>query len=190
MSSKLYWHFLQANGMLTHGDPRIVRVGKRLTLPPKTQIIPCQVGYHASLRPIDALQYAPGPIVCRVTLHGKIIPHGDPINKYVAEGRTVIWMANAIDVLREFARWCALQVIDLWDAPEVVREYLVTGDENLWAAARDAAWAAAWDAAWDAARDAAWGAAQDAARAAAWGAARDAQNKKLGKMLLTLETKP
>jgi len=40
-----------------------------------------------------------------------------------------------------------LDVIHLWDAPAVVREYLETGDESK----RDAAWAAARDAAWGAA---------------------------------------
>ena len=85
---------------------------------------------------------------------------------------------DATEPLRSFARQCALDVIHLWDAPAVVRQYLETGDESLRDAARYAARAAAWDAArdaaWDAARDAAWAAAWDAARAAAWDAAWDA----------------
>ena len=40
---------------------------------------------------------------------------------------------DATDLLREFARWCALQAINKWDAPDVVREYLETGDESLYA---------------------------------------------------------
>lgn len=48
---------------------------------------------------------------------------------------------------RAWARWCALQVIGLWNAPEIVRQYLETGDESIraaaWDAARDAAGAAA-----------------------------------------------
>lgn len=56
--------------------------------------------------------------------------------------------------LREFARWCALQVVDLWGAPQVVRQYLETGNEAARAAARAAAWSAAWSAARDVARDA------------------------------------
>jgi len=35
------------------------------------------------------------------------------------------------EVWRVYARWCALQVINLWDAPEVVLEYLNTGNENI-----------------------------------------------------------
>ena len=83
---------------------------------------------------------------------------------------------------REFARWCALQVIHLWDAPDVVREHLETGDEKLRNAARNAARnatrkaaRAAANAAADAAANAAANAAADtaaraAARAAAWSA--------------------
>ena len=50
----------------------------------------------------------------------------------------------------DFARWNALQVLHLWNAPELVQEYLETGNEAI----RAAAWAAARAAAWDAARDA------------------------------------
>jgi hypothetical protein len=81
-------------------------------------------------------------------------------------------------LLREFARWCALQVIHMWNAPDVVREYLETGNEELRdearTAARDAARTAARTAARDAARTAARTAARDAARTAARAAARDA----------------
>ena len=75
-TDKLYWHFLSVDKRLRYGDQTTVEVGKRLMLPPKTKIIPCRVGYHASSRAIDALRYAPGPIVCRVRLHGRVIPHG------------------------------------------------------------------------------------------------------------------
>ena len=71
---------------------------------------------------------------------------------------------------REFARWCALQVIDLRDAPDVVREYLETGNEKIRSAARNAAWPDARNAAWPDAR----AAARNAARNAAWNAARNA----------------
>ena len=70
------------------------------------------------------------------------------------------------DKCREFARWCALQVIDKWDAPDIVREYLKTGNEKLRLDARAAANAAANAAAYDAA----WYDAYAAARAAAYAA--------------------
>jgi phage-related tail protein len=57
----------------------------------------------------------------------------------VASRRIILWRINAEDVLRRFARQCALDVAHLWDIPSVVREYLETGDETK----RDAAGAAA-----------------------------------------------
>jgi len=195
-----------AGRVLPPGDGRRIRVGA--THEVEGEIIPCERGLHASARAIDALQYAPGPIVWKVRLSGVVVPHGD--DKHAASRRT--YLAGGIDVsdtLREFARRCALDVIHLWDAPEIVVRYLKTGDETIrdaaWAAtrdacaARDAAWAAAGDAraaaraaasaaAWDAAcaagdaaRDAAW-AAGDAASAAE-AAARAAQNRRLTRML-------
>ncbi len=81
--------------------------------------------------------------------------------------------------LREFARWCALQVAHMWNMSAAVREYLETGNDGLRAAAgvaaRDAAAAtggaaaaAAW-AATEAVRD-------DATAASAWAAAAAARD--------------
>ncbi|WP_423156467.1 DUF7666 domain-containing protein [Stenotrophomonas maltophilia] len=138
----------------------------------------CAQGLHASIDAFDALQYAPGNTLCLVELTGTIV-RGD--DKVAASERRIIKRIDAEPLMREFARWSALQVIELWDAPEVVRQYLTTGDESLRAAARAAAWDAAWAAAWaaarDAARDAARAAARDAARAAAWAAQRERFNK-------------
>ena len=161
-----WWFSREAE--LPNGDGRAVIVGETLTVD-AAKVVPCKYGLHASPLALDALQYAPGSLLWRVELGGRIVSHGDPIDKYAASERKII--AGGIDVspmLREFARWCALQVIDLWDAPPIVKEYLQTGDEHMRAAA------AAWAAAWDAARAAAGAAAWDAARAAAWAAARAA----------------
>lgn len=166
-----YWHFAQVDeegvARLGYGDNREIRVGETLRVEGEPQL--CKAGLHASAKLWDALRYAQGErlALCRVTLGGTIKHDTD---KSVANERTVIAMLDADTterILREWARWCALQVIHLWDAPAVVRQYLETGDESL----RAAAWAAAWDAARDAARAAAW----DAARAAARDAARDAK---------------
>jgi hypothetical protein len=139
------------------------------------EVVICQSGLHASSHPFDALQYAPGSTLCLVEVDGVVTRQED---KLVAKRRRIVKRIDAEPLMREFSRWCALQVIELWDAPEVVRQYLTTGDEGIRDAARAAAWAAARDAAWDAARAAAWAAARDAARAAAraaaWAAARDA----------------
>src|SRR5690606_13595763 len=130
-----------------------------------------------------ALMYAPGPVLCLVEVDQFREEHED---KLVARRRRIVRRVDLTDDMRAFARRCALDVIRLWDAPDVVRRYLETGDESLrnaaWAAAtdtmRDVATAAAWDiataAAWDAARDAATEAARDAAWDAAWSAAYDA----------------
>ena len=143
----------------------------------------CECGLHASKRLFDALRYAPGNTICRVGVRDIIDRDRD---KIVARRRVILWRLDAGDTLRAFARRAALSVIHLWDAPNVVRQYLETGDESLRdaagaaarAAARDAAWnaarAAARNAARNAAKDAAWYAAWNAARAAARNAARNA----------------
>src|SRR5690606_35325923 len=131
---------------------------------------------HASRRPWHALMYAPGPVLCLVEVDQFREEHED---KLVARRRRIVRRVDLTSDMRAFARQCALDVIHLWEAPDVVRRYLETGDESLrnaaWAAAmdtmRDVSTAATWDiampAAWDAARDAA----TEAARDAAWGAA-------------------
>ena len=128
-------------------------------------LVMCESGLHWSRMPLAALQYAPGPILCRVEVWGDIIEDSD---KGISRNRVILWRLDATDLLRKFARRCALDVAHLWDAPEIVLNYLRTGDESIraaaWAAARDSAWAAAWDAAWAAAR----AMLADAAGAAAW----------------------
>ena len=163
------WHFV--NSTLRDGQP-IPADG--VTLHHDGGLKMCRAGFHASKRIINALAYSPGNTICRVEVGGEII-HDD--DKMVARERTILWRVDAEDLLRDFARRCAIDVLPLWDAPEIVVQYLKTGDESLRAAARAAAWGAARDAAWgatrDDARDAAWGAAWGAAWAAAWGATRD-----------------
>ncbi len=129
----------------------------------------CKSGLHASRHPFDALQCAPGGVLCLVECDDIVDEQED---KLVCRRRRIVARFDATDLLREFARICALSVIDKWKAPKVVRDYLETGDESLRDATRAAARAAAWDAAWyaasAAASAAAWDAAWDAARAAAW----------------------
>ena len=190
------WHFV--GDTLLDGSP-IPPIGEWLEFNGKVEI--CQSGLHASKRIIDALQYAPGDTICRVTCRSIVEKQND---KFVCRARRIDAMIDGEELLRQFARQCALDVIHLWDAPDIARQYLETGDEKLRDAARDAAWAsarnaimaAAWDAtwatAWDAARAAARAAARDAARDAAWAnagaAAGDAavakQNKRLEQMVL------
>jgi len=130
-------------------------------------IVPCERGLHASEHPFDALQYAPGTTLDMVDLEGELVTHGNPVDKLCGRRRCRIASIDAAALLREFARWCAQQVLPLWDAPDVVKEFLKTGREDLMAAACAAACAAVGAAARDAARAAAWAASWAAARAAA-----------------------
>lgn len=131
---------------------------------------------YASRRPIDALEYATGSFVCRVHLGGEIV---EGKRKSAGTERTVLWMLDATNTLRAFARWCALDVAHRWEMPEIVRRFLETGDEVIRAPAWNVAWDAAEGTVWVAARFAALGAcrfatqdtAQRNARDAAWNAA-------------------
>ena len=175
MNTVLAYHFTAAT--LRDGSP-IPPVGQWLTH--VGPVVPCASGYHASVCPFDALQFAPGNMLHWVELRGEI--NGNHADKLVARERRILASVDFEQPLRDFARWNARQVLHLWDAPQVVRDWLETGDEKIRAAARDAARAAARDAARAAARaaattaawDAAWDAARYAARAAARYAARDA----------------
>jgi hypothetical protein len=162
---KIYYHFTAAT--LRDGKP-IPPIGKWITTTEKP--IPCEFGFHASPTPFDALQYAPGNLLHRVQLGGTIVAHGYPVDKFAAQKRKIVASIDAEPIMRSFARRCALDVIHIWNAPRIVREYLETGDESK----RDAAWVAAWVAAGVAARDAA----RDAAGDAAWVATRDAARDK------------
>ena len=197
--STLAWHFV--GDTLRDGRP-VPADGAVLRHDGPVEI--CQSGLHASPRLIDALHYAPGSTICRDECRDVVVAQAD---KLVCRERVILWrVENADDLLLDFARRCALDVIHLWGAPDVVVRYLRTGDESLRAAASAAARAAARDAAWAAAsaaargaargaaraaaRDAAWGAAWAAARAAEWGAARAAANRRLTAMVSARRAEP
>lgn len=155
----LAWHFV--GNTLRDGRP----------VPPDGEwlvhdgpIKPFASGLNASERIIDALTYAPGPTICRVELRGNIVRHNN--DKIVGRERRILWRLDDERLLRDFARRCALDVIHLWQAPDIVREYLKTGDEAIRVAAKAAAW--------DVARAASWFASSAAGLRAAWSAADDA----------------
>ena len=147
------WHFLYEGHKLRDG--RTAPADGVMLKYDGTPIM-CRQGLHGSLKPHQALQHAPGPILCLVECGGTII-HTD--DKLVCTERTIITRFDATEMLQYYARMQALRATKYWDAPDVVLDYLMTGDESI----RAAAWAAA--------RDAAWAAARAAARAAAWDAA-------------------
>lgn len=174
------WHFAPDSGHLRYAPETpetLIVPGRTFRVDPE-KLHACNHGLHASARITDALRYAPGSTISRVTLGGKIVRRD---NKLVASERTHISVLPATmgdTVLRDFARRCALDAIHLWDAPDVVLRYLRTGDDALRTVARDAVRdavrGAAWDASWGVARDAAWAAARDAAWDATWDAAGNA----------------
>ena len=180
------WWFAEAGAdglvRLPHGDGREVRVGETLTV--DGPIILCEQGLHASRRVLDALGFAPGPILCRVELSGTVVEGAD---KLAASARTVVAMGDVSHALHEFACRCAERALEQERAagrePDP-RSWAVVAAKRAWLrgelddAGLHAAWAAAYaareTAAQDAARAAAWDAARDAAARAAWDAARDA----------------
>ena len=206
----LAWHFLPEGRRLRWGTSEEVKPGQKLTVEPPLRM--CYHGLHASVRAIDAIRYAPGPIVCRVELSGEIIEDRD---KVCATERTCLWMADATRTLHEFAIWCAEGALNgerkagrepdpkSWAAIQAKRDWLdgkITDDQMddardaAEAADRAAAWTAAVAAAWTASRAASRTAAEATARAASRAAARTAaeavafakQNQKLTDMLFTL----
>ena len=178
----LAWHFCKV-----HRFAAVLRDGTTIVPAVMTHTGPlvlCKSGLHASERAIDALSYAPGPIVCRVECDGAIV-RGD--DKLVCTVRRVLWKAHSVRALKLWACDCAERALlrerehgrepdpRSWRGIEVQRAYIdgrATRDE-LKQAEADA----------NAARDAAWDAARAAAGAAAWDAARAAQRKHLLKLV-------
>ena len=172
MNTMKGWHFLQDDRRFRWGTREIVIPSKTYTAEGPLKM--CQNGMHASKRIIDALQYAPGAIVCRVILEGELIHDSD---KSVGRKRTVLWMLDATNILHEFACRCAESALKSIDDPDP-RSFAAIKAKRDWlkgkitnkelSVARDAAWDAAWD----------------AARAAAWNAAWDKQNRVLTAMVV------
>lgn len=167
MTKSVYaWHFTNGNKLRDGSD--VPNVGTKLVFPYNP--ILCKQGFHASLLPHDALAYAPGDTLHLVLCGGKII-HGE--DKLVCTERTIIASLNASEMLRYFARMCALSV--LHNAPktmaDVVEDWLMTGDEEHRSAAYSAACSAAYSPAYSAAGYAADYAARSVARSVAYSAA-------------------
>lgn len=185
------WHFLSEDYRLRGGGKK-VKAGDLITV--KGPPVLCSRGLHGSRRVVDALRFAPGPILCRVVIGGEVIEGED---KLVGTERYVEWTLDATWLLHEFSCWCAERALiragvkteTSWNAIAVKRRWLQgeATDEEL-AATRAAAWSATWavDAAKAAALAATWAA--DAADAAAWAAAaddaaRDVQESQLQRMI-------
>ena len=151
------WHFITEDRILQYGDGRVVEVGK--TYECKGEIILCKNGMHASVNIIDALKYAPGPVLCRVELEDDLKIDTD---KIAGRKRKVLAMEDVSKILHLFAIDCAERALSKIDNPdprlikalEVKKKWMkgeVTDQELI--EAREGAWravAAEWDAAWEA----------------------------------------
>ena len=177
------WHFLTGEPdapTLRDGRPA-PRVGEPLvyTGPLKA----CRSGLHASVQLLQALRYAPGPVLAEVDCSGWIYPQED---KLVCSRRVIRRLLDSTPALRAFGRRVALAVFNQVETRLAVsdaRDWLLTGDEHYRAAAYSAARLAAWSAArsaanaaanatvYSAAYLAAYSAADSAARSAAYSAA-------------------
>jgi hypothetical protein len=135
------WYFSDESKTLRYGDNRPIAIGVEHAV--KGYPEPCHHGLHGAESILEALYVAPGPIVWRVELSGRIKRGGKIIaatrRKYIAGG------IDVSNILRDLARKTALSVGYLWKCPEIVRRYLETGDESIRSAAADAAASAAND---------------------------------------------
>jgi len=196
----LGWHFLREDGRTAYGW-RKPRPGRMMHCKGPLEL--CANGLHASVRAIDALSYAPGPIIQRVELVGRRLDEQD---KSCARSRRCLWLADATRVLHEFANWCAEGALDTErlagrepdrrsvEVLAVKRRWLdgQATDEEL-SYVRGAAWdavqelrVATREAVWVAAQDAAWAATREAVWVAARAVARQSHNVELHNRLMSL----
>ena len=170
------WHWLKADMTTGEGYEPPWTVGE--TRHCDGAIALCHNGYHHSPTPFDGLDYAPGPILCRVEASVPVEGEGDT---YVSRSRRLIAYRNVERELRLFACACAERALmrerergrepdeRSWRAVEVSRRYAMgeADKAELVLAAESAAARSAWSAAWSAALSAARAAAESAAAAAA-----------------------
>ena len=122
------WHWLWHDRRLGYDDGTLVEAGYVYSV--KGPVKLCGWGLHGSIRALNALRYASYPIVSRVLLYGTVVAGPD---KLVATHREVLWIADAKEVLHDFARWCARDLLLMWPktVPDKVRAFLDTGDPAL-----------------------------------------------------------
>src|ERR1035437_2050520 len=109
MKEILAWHFLQEARCLRYSPYTPIEAGKTYHVRTGTLDL-CVHDLHASINPLDAIDYAPGPILCRVALSGLTIHDAD---KLCSRHRRVIWMADATRTLHIQGLWVANQLLTL-----------------------------------------------------------------------------
>jgi hypothetical protein len=188
------WKFLRDDNRSGHGTESAWSVGEIRTHKGKVDL--CRSGYHASLKPHQALEYAQGGKLARVRLSGEIERGED---KVCAETCEILEIRDVTNVLHEFACCVAETALGMagvedersWNAIEAKRAWLrgeislddLSAARAAWSAADSTAWSAADSTAWSAADSTAWSAARAAAESAAgvaWSAARAAAESAAG----------
>lgn len=163
MSKILAYHFLKSDMCPGEGHEPPWKEGETRTL--GGEIVICAHGYHASRTAWDALQFAPGPVLCLV----EVEPVEEHTEKLVSRSRRLIKAVNVERELREFAADCAERVLHFYEeaypGDQRPRAAIATARAYARGEATDGELNAAADAA-DAAADAAVYAAAYAARAA------------------------
>ncbi len=172
------WHWCSNDMRTSHTDEPIV-VGEKLTVEGPIKL--CKRGLHASEDILDALWYAPGAIVCRVKLSGRIDKGGD---KLVASERLVEWCVDATDILVQWARECADRVADTDEDTNAAADYAFLANNTT---DRDSFLVAAAVCAADAACDAA--AARAAVGNARYDARKEEKNWQRNRLLRLIEEK-
>ena len=148
------WHFV--GDTLRDGSP-IPADGVPLIYDKPLRI--CKSGLHFSFDPFDALQYAPGEVLCRVKIEREATTQRQP-DKGVCAKRTIVKRHNVRELLYDFACAEAWAVVKEHNPSPIIKAYFLGTP-----AAREAAWKAARGAVWEAARDAVWKAAREQQRA-------------------------
>jgi len=108
------WHFIRMEGkdLILRDGKKAPKKGEWLVHEGDIKI--CESGLHASRRAFDALSYAPDGVlaVCLVECEDIIEEHAD---KFVCRKRKIVSWKPATELLRYFARQCALRHVDKWN---------------------------------------------------------------------------
>jgi hypothetical protein len=117
---KTAWHFVAFNRQLGYNDGRTAVPGLTYYDDNRSNGQVCRPGLlHWSYRVIDALMYAPGPILCEVLPGGEIFTGTFIKDKCGSTQRTVIRMANVSTVLHEAACQFAERALNRTETPDL-----------------------------------------------------------------------
>lgn len=102
--TKLHWHFVDNNGFLSHDCGHIAaKDGLELWLPNGERTMAGIRGFHGCVSLLDAVSFAPGHILCRRELLGRV---DERLKFSIADGMRIVGKPiNASRALLEFSCW-------------------------------------------------------------------------------------